>query len=117
MDNERLVVRKPAEQVAVLALLDEHDVANVGELRAAALALVEEGRSLIVDFEQTAFIDSSVIHAIMDLRREAEACGHEFALHLGAASRVKRTLEITGATDMLACFEDLETAIECLGSR
>ena len=116
MENESLAVSKPAERVAVLALLDEHDMTNVGELSAAALALVEEGRSLILDFERTAFIDSSVVHTILKLRAEAEGRGRKLALYVGTASRVKRVLEITGTTQLLPCFDDLDTAIERLGS-
>ena len=92
-DPEVRVARLPGE-IAVISLLGEHDIATAWEIRNAIAFVLEQGTNLVVDLSETEFIDSSIVHALVDSVQLASAQGLRISLQLQTHDSVKRMLEI-----------------------
>jgi anti-anti-sigma factor len=97
--------------VSVVSLLGEHDLASADEVRAALQSGLEGSGGMVVDLSQTLFIDSSVIHALYDARRELGERGRQLVLQLQTASVLVRALEVSGLADALPVAHDRDAAI------
>lgn len=91
-DPEVRVARLPGE-IAVISLLGEHDVTTAWEVRNAIAFALAQG-TLVVDLSETEFIDSSIVHALVDSVQLASAQGLRISLQLQTHASVKRMLEI-----------------------
>jgi anti-anti-sigma factor len=94
-DCEVRVARLPGE-IAVISLLGEHDVTAAWEVRNAIAFALDQGTHLVVDLSETEFIDSGIIHALVDSVQLASARGLRISLQLQTHASVKRMLEISG---------------------
>jgi anti-sigma B factor antagonist len=94
-DPEVRVARLPGE-IAVISLLGEHDVTTAWEVRNAIAFALDQGTQLVVDLSETEFIDSSIVHALVDSVQLASAQGLRISLQLQTHASVKRMLEISG---------------------
>jgi anti-anti-sigma factor len=81
-------------------LAGELDLATVAELEARAEQLCAEGRELVLDMSELAFIDSTGLLAILKTRElcAERSCG--FYLTAGPPT-VQRLFEVTGLVDRL----------------
>jgi anti-anti-sigma factor len=106
------VVRLPGE-VGVIALLGEHDVTTAWEVRNAIAFALDQGTHLVVDWSETEFIDSSIVHALVDSVQLASAQGLRISLQLQTHASVKRMLEISGL-DALSVYGTRAEAIDAV---
>jgi anti-sigma B factor antagonist len=98
--------------VAVITFSGEHDLNTAPELRDRLSAAIEAGGPIVVDLSGAAFIDSSIIGAVLDGRREAHERGIGFAVALsGGAQPVERVLEVTNLTTTLPVHPTREAAV------
>jgi len=98
--------------VAVITFSGEHDLNTVPELRQRLAEAVEDGGPVVVDLSGAAFIDSSIIGAVLDARRDAREKGRGFAVALSdGAQPVTRVLEVTNLTTTLPVHPSREKAL------
>jgi anti-anti-sigma factor len=64
----------------LLAVRGELDLSTVDQLRSSARRLVDEPGSVAVDLTECAFLDSSGIRGLVDIRRDCDANGRGFVL-------------------------------------
>jgi anti-anti-sigma factor len=81
-------------------LAGELDLATVPELEARAEQLCAEGRELVLDMSEVAFIDSTGLLAILKTRELCAERGCGFFLTRGPPA-VQRLFELTGLDDRL----------------
>ncbi|QKW21908.1 STAS domain-containing protein [Kitasatospora sp. NA04385] len=95
----------------VCALHGDLDLDGVGAARALfARAAAERPALLAVDLSGVGFCDSSGLNLLLQLRLDAQRDG--FALRIAAPpAQLRRLLEITGATAVLAPVDSLEAAL------
>jgi anti-anti-sigma factor len=99
--------------VAVITFSGEHDLNTAPELRERLTQAIAAGDPLVVDLSGAAFIDSSIIGAVLDARRQAQEKNVGFAVALsGGAQPVERVLEVTGLTSTLPVHDSREAALE-----
>jgi anti-anti-sigma factor len=99
--------------VAVITFSGEHDLNTAPELRERLARAIEAGQPIVVDLSGAAFIDSSIIGAVLDARREAHKRGLGFAVALsGGAQPVERVLEVTNLTATLPVHPSREAAVD-----
>ena len=104
--------------ISVVALTGEHDLGTVPQVREAFDAARAEGKSLLIDLCPTTFVDSSILGAILEVRREAQAADRGFAVACdGSAEPVRRVLEVTGLSDELPVHSSRAAAISALGGQ
>lgn len=109
-EAELLIERLP-ENVMVLRLLGEWDLANASDLRAAAIEALAMTDALVIDLSQTVFLDSTVIHALLRARALAHDERKGLILKLHTAAVVHRALQVTGVVDQLQVVESDGEAI------
>ncbi|MGZ9928778.1 anti-sigma factor antagonist [Streptomyces sp. NC-S4] len=100
-DSVLAVVVEPGPQRVLARVSGEIDMDDAGRLRQELTAALSEGPSgLDVDLTAVTFCDSSGLHVLLDLDRQAQQAGKSLALT--ALSRpVARLLRITGADEVL----------------
>jgi anti-sigma B factor antagonist len=99
--------------VTVITFSGEHDLNTAPDLRERLTRAVEGGEGVVVDLSGAAFIDSSIIGALLDARREAHERGQGFAVALSdGAQPVERVLEVTGLISALPVHPTREAALE-----
>jgi anti-anti-sigma factor len=99
--------------VAVVTFSGEHDLNTAPELRERLAGAIEGESPIVVDLSGAAFIDSSIIGAVLDARREAHEKGLGFAVALSqGAQPVARVLEVTNLTSTLPVHSSRDAAVE-----
>src|SRR5262245_37371617 len=99
--------------VAVVALEGEHDMASVSQLEQALGNALLTCSQLVVDLSSVQFIDSSTIHALLKMKREADDKSCDFRLVLDAdAPNIEHTLEICGVLGILNRVATVEAALQ-----
>src|SRR3954447_17113691 len=114
-----LSVEEVGGGVAVLTLRGEHDVGTASELRDLLGRLVEEHDGVVIDLDATAFIDSSILGAIMGGLRRSKESGRGFALVLNddVAPTVGRLFQLTGLRLVFSIHGSREEAIAAASSQ
>ena len=92
-------------QWPVLAMSGEHDLSTAPELR-ARLHELGDANAVIVDMDQTTFVDSSILGVLVGGLRRARERNTPFGLVLGdhAHPAIRRIFELTGLHDVFPIF-------------
>ncbi|HZA88791.1 MAG TPA: STAS domain-containing protein [Solirubrobacterales bacterium] len=99
--------------MAVISFSGEHDLNTAPELRGQLAAAIEDRVPVVVDFSGAAFVDSSILGAVLDARRQAHERGLGFSVTLyNGAQPVQRVLEVTGLDSTLPVHPSRAAAIE-----
>jgi len=101
---------------AVVALVGEHDAYSAERLESELTSLLDEGRRIVVDLRDTAFIDSTTLSVLLGARLHAEQSSLGFALLLpdGHYTQVHQILELTGLGPTFAIFGKLDAALRAV---
>jgi anti-anti-sigma factor len=81
----------------VVAAVGALDLATAAGLRRATVPLVGGRSELVLDLSALTFIDSTGVHLLIELRRDAEARGGR--LRLVSGTRLLRVLAVAGLVD------------------
>lgn len=101
MTDFHLTAQHTDGDLALAHVTGELDVATAPELRAQALALIEQGHHhLILDLEAVTFCDSSGFNALVGIYRCAKAVGGTLVL-AAVPDRLTRLLDLTGLSALL----------------
>jgi anti-sigma B factor antagonist len=89
----------------VLAMSGEHDLSTAPELR-ARLHELGESSAIIIDLDETTFVDSSILGVLVGGLRRAREREVPFGLVLGdgAHPAIRRIFELTGLHDVFPIF-------------
>jgi anti-anti-sigma factor len=112
-DPEVRVACLPGE-VAVISLLGEHDVATAWEVRNAVALAVEHGAHVVLDLSETEFVDSSIVHVLVDSVQLVSGQGLSISLQLPACASVNRVLEMILEIGGLQALPVYGTRIEAI---
>jgi anti-sigma B factor antagonist len=98
---------------AVVTLVGEHDAYSAERLESELTILLDEGRRIVVDLRDTAFIDSTTLSVLLSARLRAEKSSLGFALLLPHLeyTQVHQILDLTGLAPTFAIFEQLDAAL------
>jgi anti-anti-sigma factor len=95
------------ESLWLLRLVGEHDLSTAPSLNQALCRIEETGTTVVVDFCDAAFVDSSVIGALVKQQQRGET----LLLVAPQRCRVRRSLELMGITQRMPTFESREEAL------
>ena len=89
----------------MLVLFGEHDLSTAPELR-ARLHDLGETSAVIIDLDETTFVDSSILGVLVGGLRRARERDVPFGLVLGddAHPAIRRIFELTGLHDVFPIF-------------
>jgi anti-sigma B factor antagonist len=97
--------------VPVLAMSGEHDLSTAPELR-ARLHDLGDGQAVIIDLDETTFVDSSILGVLVGGLRRARERDVPFGLVLGedAHPAILRIFELTGLHDVFPIYASRDEA-------
>lgn len=103
MTEGQIDVEHLSGTTAAVVLRGEHDVYTVPALRERLGELHERELYVIIDLSQTAFLDSSVLGALLGATETARGQGKDVAVVLGdpPTQAVARIFEVTGLSDVV----------------
>jgi anti-anti-sigma factor len=98
---------------AVVTLVGEHDAYSAERLESELTILLDEGRRIVVDLRDTAFIDSTTLSVLLATRLRAEKSSLGFALLLSDLeyTQVHQILDLTRLAPTFAIFGQLDAAL------
>jgi anti-sigma B factor antagonist len=110
----RLLEATLRENVIVVALNGEHDVATADEVRAAGERAVSEAHPCVFDLRSTEFIDSTIVAVLLGTQRRCREAGVGFATAVSddETNAVRRIVEQTGVGSALSVATEIDAAIE-----
>ncbi|WP_060180593.1 STAS domain-containing protein [Streptomyces sp. IMTB 1903] len=91
--------------------VDENDAPFLA--RALAQAAAGGPPRTVVDLSGTPFVDSSVLHALLDAQRAHAAAGALLVLAGPLHTAVRRLFEVTGAAPAFRMADSVATAMTC----
>jgi anti-sigma B factor antagonist len=103
MTEGQIDVEFLSETTAAVVLRGEHDIYTVPSIRERLGELHEKQLFVIIDLSQTAFLDSSVLGALLAATERAREQGKDVAVVLGdpPTETVARIFEVTGLSEVL----------------
>lgn len=105
----------PAPGTAVVAINGHLDKYSAPDVRAALIALINEGRyRQVVDLTAVTFVDSTGLGVIVGAAKRAVAHGGRLALVVDLDGRVGKALRITGVYKAIPHAPTVEEALELL---
>lgn len=100
-----------AGKLATVALPDEIDYNNAGNVRRDLLAALDQGAAVIVaDMSATTFCDSAGVNALIQVFRRASAVGARLVLAV-ASPAVYRVFELVGIDQLIDVYPSAEAAV------
>jgi anti-sigma B factor antagonist len=105
VETERL-----GDSLWVLRLAGEHDLSTAPRIEAAFERIAETGTTVVVDFGEASFIDSTVIRALVSFMER----GENLLLIVPKRGAVTRALELTGVSTLLQVFETRSEALRAV---
>lgn len=91
-------------RVAVVVLGGEQDLVTAEELRRTLVDLCSRVPLIVVDLQQTTFVDSTVIGVLVGAWKRARRHGHE-VIGINASGSVSKALHLTGVDALLRVSE------------
>jgi anti-anti-sigma factor len=104
-------VEHPTAGAAVVRFTGEHDLVTRDDVAALLESLIQQNDLVVADFSDAAFVDSTILHALVNADAEARMRGRTFRLQLGTAAIVHRAFELSGLTKRIDCFPAREEAL------
>ena len=116
MDARTISVDESHGDVIVVVVRGEHDIYTAPALRDRLdQAMAADGaQGLIVDLSSATFLDSSILGALLEARRQAleKSIGYVVCLGENPEPGVQRILEITGLVPVFPVVRTLDEALE-----
>ena len=110
-----LSVERPADSTAVAVFSGEHDLATKRQVHELLISLVDDNELVVADISEAEFIDSSILHVLLETKKEAEARGRTFRLQLGTADIVRTAIKASGLDKVFDVKPTREAALEKVG--
>jgi anti-anti-sigma factor len=101
------------EDVLVVALAGEHDLASRESVRGALEGALEAGLALVVDLREADFIDSVVAAVLLEARKKAKQQGRGLGILLSEApdNAVRRMFEVSELDSVFANYASIDEAV------
>ena len=117
MEAGEIASERTEPGVAVITFSGEHDLNTAPDLRQKLATEIDDGFAVVVDLSGAAFIDSSILGAVLDARRRARDAGIGFEVALNdGAQPVERVLDVTGLRSSLPVHSTRAAALEAARS-
>lgn len=115
MDARTIALDDRHGDVLLVLVRGEHDIYTAPKLRDQLDAALDVNpKGLVVDLSAATFLDSSILGALLEARRQALEGGLNFVVNLGEDPEpgVQRILEITGLVPVFPVVRSDDEALE-----
>jgi anti-anti-sigma factor len=118
-DHRDAIIRVVAEtdEIVAVCLEGDFDLSNAPAFGKEVGRALENGNNLILDLSQATFIDSSVVHVLINASKAATGSKRAVVLQLGTAPIVERVLEIAEIERVLPRAHERQEAVRIIQQR
>jgi anti-sigma B factor antagonist len=118
MDANPIALDRAEGDVLVVVVTGEHDIYTAPALRERLEEALEAERGVVVDLAGTTFVDSSILGALLEARKQAQESELTFVVSLGdpVEPGVERIFEITGLVPVFPVVRGRTAALEAARS-
>jgi anti-anti-sigma factor len=109
-------VEYPTPGSVVVNFNGEHDLVTRDDIAQLLESLIEQHELVVADFSEALFVDSTILHVLVNADATARCKGRTFRLQLGTAAIVHRAFELSGLTTRLDCVQTREGALSGYGA-
>jgi anti-sigma B factor antagonist len=115
-DHRDAVVRvlPETDEIVAVCLEGDFDLSNAAALSTEVDRTLKNGNNLILDLSEATFIDSSVVHVLVQASEAANGNGRGVVLQLGTAAIVERVLEIAEIERVLPRAHERQEAVRII---
>jgi anti-anti-sigma factor len=104
-------VQSVSSSLAIVALVGDHDLSDVGPLEAAFGRAALRAPSVIADLSECTFIDSAVIAALLHAQRVTQQNGGRLAVALPEPNAVTRVAALVHLPELMPTYPSLADAL------
>jgi anti-anti-sigma factor len=108
---EDVLVEHVGARKAVARFGGEHDLSERDRIERLLRALLEDNDLVVADFSEATFVDSTIMHLLLEADMTARRQGNRFRLQLGTDAIVARAFELTGLGQRLEIAWSREEAL------
>jgi anti-anti-sigma factor len=106
------------DDVAIVRLLGEHDLATRSEVEGRIRALIGERAGLVIDVRDTEFLDASILNVLISADHQlADKHRSQLILLANTECRVQRVLELSGLLTVVPTAETPSQAVRIARDR
>jgi anti-anti-sigma factor len=107
-------VERADANVAVVALVGEHDAYSARKLELEFALLQFDRYSIVVDMTRTTFIDSAIVSVMLKARENAKDSGRKFAIVIddSTGTAVRTIFDVTGLRDVVPVGKPARAALD-----
>ena len=118
MDARTITLDDSHGDVLVIAVAGEQDIYTAPALRERLEQGLSASAGVVVDLSAATFLDSSILGALLEARRQAQEKGLGYVVALGDKPEpgVQRILEITGLVPVFPVVGSLDDALDAARS-
>ena len=102
------------DEIVAVCLEGDFDLGNAPALGTEVGRALENGNDLILDLSQATFIDSSVVHVLVNASKAVIGSDRAVVLQLGTAAIVERVLEIAEIERVLPRAHERQEAVRII---
>ncbi len=103
-------IERLGDSLWVLQLAGEHDLSTAPTIEAAFERIAESGTTVVADFSEASFIDSTVIRTLLSFMERGET----LLVVVPNRGAVSRALDLTGVSTLLPVFETRAAALRAV---
>ena len=116
LESGSIEVEPVGDHAVVIALYGDWSAAEVETFLASAVeAVAERKRCIVADLSELSFLDSKVLHALLQLHKASEEAEWSFSIVRPRDATLWRSFQVTGLDVRIASFESRSAAL--LGAR
>lgn len=116
LESGSLEVEPIGDHAVVIALSGDWSAAEVESFMASAVeAVAQRKRSIVADLSELSFLDSQILHALLQLYKASEEGHWSFSIVRPREEALWRSFQVTGLDMRLPSFETRAAAL--LGAR
>ena len=105
------------DEIVAVCLEGDFDLSNAPALGKEVGRALDNGHHLILDLSQATFIDSSVVHVLVNASKPVTGSERAVVLQLGTAAIVERVLEIAEIERVLPRAHERQEAVRMIQQR
>ena len=102
------------DEIVAVCLEGDFDLSNAPAIGKEVGLALEDGNDLILDLSQATFIDSSVVHVLVNASKAVIGSDRAVVLQLGTAAIVERVLEIAEIERVLPRAHERQEAVRII---
>lgn len=104
----RIELKETDSETCIVTLVGDHDLSTAAHVRSVLKEATDGAPGVVVDLSETTFLDSSILHVLIDADTELRNRHRGLRLSFGDAGAIRRVFEVAGLLDRFDQVKSLD---------